>query len=141
MPRRRSIAQSLFALVSDQCPRCGMRSDDGFCAGCRGDFARVASPCRRCGLPEPCGRCPALAEGWPVASVFAPFVYAPDIAEFVQALKYRNERRLGRVLGELLLEALLSRHASDLPIDGSVDAPVDAIVPVPVHLKRLRQRR
>jgi len=60
----------------------------------------------------------------------APFVYAPPLADLIQRFKYSRQRRLGRVFGLLLADELQAqRDACEL------------IAPVPLHPRRLRQRR
>ena len=63
-------------------------------------------------------------------SSFVPFRYAYPIDHLVQGLKFRNELACGRVLGELFASCLLARGAP-LP---------EAIVPVPLAMRRYRQR-
>jgi ComF family protein len=58
------------------------------------------------------------------------FKYAYPIDHFIRALKFRGERVFARVLGELLAREHRSR-AWDLP---------DCIVPMPLHVSRLRER-
>jgi len=129
-----SLAADLVALLQqllpETCPRCGQIAERGFCADCVCDFVRVRSPCPCCGLPRPCTRCPAHAPGWHANRVIAPFAYAPPLAGFVQALKYSRRRALGRALGELLAGEVIR-------CDGSGDV----LVPVPLHPRRLRERR
>jgi len=116
-------------LCPESCPGCEMPSGAGFCSACRQAFARIDSPCRRCGLSAWHQRCPALAADWRIDSVRAPFIYAPPLTTFLQALKYAKERHLGRALGQLLLGEL-----------GSVPSQVDALLAVPLHARRLRMR-
>jgi ComF family protein len=58
------------------------------------------------------------------------FKYAYPIDHFVRALKFRGERVFARVLGELLAREHRAR-AWELP---------DCIVPMPLHVTRLRER-
>jgi len=129
-----SLAEDLSALAQqlapESCPRCGQMSQHGFCQDCKTEFRRVLSPCPRCGLPGPCRNCPAAAASWQVDSVMVPFIYGPPLSGFVQALKYARQRHLGLDLGRLLAAELESRGAS-----------CGAIVPVPLHPRRLRERR
>ncbi len=76
-----------------------------------------------------CPPCAARARGlaWHVDAVVAPFEYAAPLDGYVQALKYRGARHLGRALGLLLAPAV---RAED----------VDALVPVPLHPRRMRER-
>jgi ComF family protein len=66
---------------------------------------------------------------WRIASVIAPFAYAPPLDHYLHALKYREARSLGRALALLLVERLAAAPRA-----------VDALVPVPLHASRLRRR-
>jgi ComF family protein len=114
-------------LFFDVCPGCGGRAAAGFCPACNAALARVAAPCRTCGLALPAVRCPRRGLAWHVDAVVAPFAYAAPLDGYVQALKYRGARHLGRALGLLLAPAV---RAED----------VDALVPVPLHPRRMRER-
>ena len=129
MPLLSELRALARELIPDTCPRCRMSSAGGFCGDCRRDFVRVGSPCPRCGLPAPCRRCPALAAGWLLDAVRAPYLYAAPLAGCLQALKYAKERRFGAALGRLLA----------LEVD-SARSGCDIVVAVPLHPARLRQR-
>lgn len=83
--------------------------------------------CRACeeGLPTPCE--PLTSESGPLRSCFAPFGYGHPVDHLVQALKYRGQLAVGRVLGTLLGERIeaLGLHAG-----------VDVVLPVPLHPAR-----
>jgi len=89
-----------------------------------------------------CGPClhtlPAAA---PVAlaaftRVVCPWRYAYPIDHAIQALKFRGERAWARVFG-----TLLARQRCREGRDGSAAEPLpELIVPVPLHLSRLRER-
>ncbi|HEY8520427.1 MAG TPA: phosphoribosyltransferase family protein [Gammaproteobacteria bacterium] len=111
----RVIVEFLFP---ECCPSCGGATPAGFCPGCRGDFARSDGE-----LPLS-GR-----DADPLAALVAPFRYAPPLDGYIQALKFGGARRLGRALGLLLADEVAPRAAGR-----------DALVPVPLHLARLRAR-
>lgn len=83
--------------------------------------------CRACeeGLPTP-GE-PFTREPGPLRTCFAPFSYGYPMDHLVQALKYRGQLAVGRVLGTLLAERL-----EDL----GLRADVDVVLPVPLHPAR-----
>ena len=88
-------------------------------------------PCATCGLPRPVTRCPRESVAWHVDRVVAPFEYAPPVDGFLHALKFGQERMLGRALALLVAPA----------VEGGSDAPgVDLLVPVPLHRRRLLAR-
>lgn len=119
----------LERLCPEACPRCGCRSEDGFCRECRQDLPRIESPCSRCGLPSPCGPCPALRADWQLDALRAPFAYGGPLARHLQNLKYRGQRHLGSALGSLLAAEIEPAAAG-----------VDALVAVPLHRRRFRSR-
>ncbi|HEU4619085.1 MAG TPA: ComF family protein [Gammaproteobacteria bacterium] len=117
-------------LFPESCPACACATIEGFCAGCRGDFARVRDPCPVCGLPPDArADCPGRTSDWRVSRLVAPFAYADPLRHYLHSLKFSHGRRLGRALGLLLADALDKEHW-----DGSV------LVAVPLHARRLRER-
>jgi ComF family protein len=113
----------------DNCASCAGFATRGFCGGCERDLVRVPNPCRTCALAQPVALCPRHYGGWLLERVVAPFAYEPPLDEYIQALKYRAERNLGRALALLLADALRRDFRA-----------VDALVPVPLHPSRLRER-
>ncbi len=75
-----------------------------------------------------CGRClkrrPAFVSTW------APFVYAPPLSGLLTGFKFAGDLAAGRVLAELALEHWC-RQAPARP---------QALLPVPLHVDRLRER-
>jgi ComF family protein len=106
------------------------------CRECAADLARNEPACSVCAEPLPgaydgprvCGTC--LRDPPPFAHSFVPFRYAYPLDHLVQGLKFRNELACGRVLGQLFAGCLLAR-GTPLP---------EAIIPVPLALRRYRQR-
>jgi ComF family protein len=119
----------LRGLFIESCPACGGPSDRGFCAVCAAGFPRVRNACARCGLAQPVDVCPRTRMRWEVDAVAAPFSYGPPLDHYVQALKYRGVRLLGRAFALLLVPSL-----------GWVRDDVDAFVAVPLHRKRRCER-
>lgn len=116
-------------LLPELCPACRGPTDGGFCAGCRAEFRRIASPCPVCALPRPVPECPRAGAAWHVERLHAPYDYAEPLSLYLQALKFKHGRRLGRALGLLLAEAA-----------GRELAPDATLVAVPLHARRLRER-
>jgi ComF family protein len=119
----------LERLFVESCPACGGPSTGGFCAVCAAEFTRVADACPRCGLTRPVAHCPRVRSPWDVDGVIAPFAYAPPLDHYVQALKYRGMRSLGRAFALLLVPAL-----------ASAELRIDSLVAVPLHRARLLER-
>jgi ComF family protein len=108
------------------------------CRDCIGELVAVESPlCSCCGLPfesrhgidHRCGDCSASPKKFRIAR--APLVYEQIFTEVIHCYKYKGKIQLARPLGELLLTAFRLFWEKD---------SIDVVVPVPLHLKRLRKR-
>ena len=108
------------------------------CRDCIGGLVAVESPlCSCCGLPfesrhgidHRCGDCSASPKKFRIAR--APLVYEQIFTEVIHCYKYKGKLQLARPLGELLLTAFSFFWDKD---------SIDVVVPVPLHLKRLRKR-
>jgi ComF family protein len=108
------------------------------CRHCIGGLVAVESPlCSCCGLPfesrhgldHRCGDCSASPKKFRIAR--APLVYEQIFTEVIHCYKYKGKIQLARPLGELLLTAFRLFWNKD---------SIDVVVPVPLHLKRLRKR-
>ena len=122
-------------VLPPRCLLCGAAGDDGrdLCAGCAGDFALNAVCCPRCALPLEslaplCGEC--LRREPPFARAWVPLRYGHPLDLLEARFKFHRDLAAGRVLAERMIE----RAHVDEP-----DRP-DALVPVPLHLVRLRER-
>jgi ComF family protein len=118
----------LERLFKEGCPACGLASHGGFCGVCAAELPRIARACRRCGLAEPVAHCPRKELAWDVDAVIAPFSYRPPLDHYLQAMKYRGARALGRAFALLLVPSLAQLDR------------VDALAAVPLHGSRLRER-
>ena len=104
------------------------------CAGCRRALPVIEHACPRCGLPvassiqTSCGRC--LHQPPPWDSAWLPFRYASPVDHLITGLKFNHRLAFGRVLGELLAHHLQTHDILRPTL----------IVPVPLHLRRLRER-
>lgn len=83
--------------------------------------------CRACEAGLPTSGEPFTHESGPLRSCFAPFSYGYPVDHLVQALKYRGQLAVGRVLGTLLGERVLAF---------GLHAGVDVVLPVPLHPAR-----
>ena len=108
------------------------------CRDCIGGLITVESPlCSCCGLPfesrhgvdHHCGECSTSPKNFRIAR--APLVYEQVFTEVIHCYKYKGKIQLARPLGELLLTAFGYFWDKD---------SIDLVVPVPLHLKRLRKR-
>jgi ComF family protein len=131
---RRWLARALWPTSCLLCGAAG-EEDIDLCHDCAADLSRNEPACSVCAEPLPaasgprvCGAC--LRDPPPFASSFVPFRYTYPLDHLVQGLKFRNELACGRALGQLFAVSLLARGAP-LP---------EAIIPVPLALRRYRQR-
>jgi ComF family protein len=108
------------------------------CRNCIGGLVAVESPlCSCCGVPfesrqgidHRCGDCSASPKKFRIAR--APLVYEQIFTEVIHCYKYKGKIQLARPLAELLLTAFRLFWDKD---------SIDVVVPVPLHLKKLRRR-
>jgi ComF family protein len=118
-----------------RCLLCGDRGSRGrdLCAGCERDIALNVPCCPRCALPLEapaplCGEC--IERDAPFAAAWVPFRYEHPLDLLESRFKFRGDLAAGRVLASLMIERI-ANDAPPLP---------DAIVPVPLHVSRLRDR-
>lgn len=114
---------------------CGAPSDvfnfSPICSSCWSEIRRYGGPsCKVCALPvvseysKVCGQC--LKKAPPFSKVITYGLYEDILAEAINQLKFYGIKRISKTLGRLLL---------------SLDLPeTDGIVPVPITIKRLRER-
>ena len=130
----RRLSNALYAPHCLLCGALGSRSRD-ICAACERDLPINTHSCNVCAAPLPaadswdqrrtCGRC--LQRPPRYRRAHAAFVYAPPLDFLVQRFKFGGRLECGRLLGQLFTERL------DEP-------PVDCLLPVPLHVTRLRER-
>jgi ComF family protein len=125
------------------CPICQTLFDEKgedltICPNCHKAIRPVRPPyCPRCGLPVPsgdgaghlCGLC--LKERWYFEVHRTSGLYEGALKEAIHRFKYGGAFPLVRVFGDLLQPTF---HIL------SQDYPVDVMVPVPLHIRRLRER-
>lgn len=120
------------------CLLCQARAPSGkdFCPACDRSLPRALGACPRCGAPgavvgtgaATCGECQKHPPAYDGAR--AVFRYASPVDKLIQHLKYHGRLELSRVLGGYLAEHML---ALDDPLP-------DVMLPVPLHVSRLRER-
>lgn len=107
------------------------------CPSCREQMQMVGSPlCQLCGIPfQGAGKdhlCGACLQGRPsFDAARAAFAYDGHCRELIHAFKYRNKTHLRRPLALMTIASLTEFAISRSP---------ELIVPVPLHVKRLRSR-
>ena len=120
-------------LLPLRCLLCGAPGADGIdvCPGCAAELPRNPSCCARCALPLPtpavlCGECQRRAPPWDAA--WAPFRYGWPLDRLETRYKFGRDLVAGRALATLWTREPIPVAAPDL------------LVPVPLHVGRLRQR-
>ena len=135
---------SLFEAMKDllfppQCLGCKRRLDSSrpplFCSDCGSGLAFIRSPCCTCcGIPftsggdHLCGDCLAGLHAFDLARSL--LYYRPPASDLIRSLKFS-----GNLSGIATLKALMA-HAKLL----ETFAEPDIIVPIPLHVRRLRER-
>jgi len=124
-------------LYPAHCVLCGDRGARGVdvCAACFGELPWNRRPCPRCAAPLPpdaedklCGNCLKALPAWDEAK--SPLSYAYPVDKLVQRFKFDGDLPAGRLLAELLADYLAAGSSGKL----------DCIVPVPLHISRLKER-
>jgi len=123
------------------CILCGGRSDreQDLCSACYYDLPIITQSCQLCaniiltqhGYNYHCGNC--LKHPPPFASTHALFTYEEPIISLLVSLKFHHHLAVARVLGELMAEKIVRHWYASKPLP-------DLIMPVPLHLERLRER-
>lgn len=136
-PRLRSLVDN-WLFNNQTCLLCDERTDTRFalCTACELELPCLGDSCQRCALPLPmagltCGFC--LKHPPAFESVHAPWVYGFPIDSLIIRFKHNSKWPYGRLLAELLGQSL--RNHFDTGND-----PPDVLLPVPLSVKRLRQR-
>ena len=129
------LQRLLRVVLPLHCLLCGTAGSDGrdLCTGCAGDLAANQPCCPACALPLEsaaplCGAC--VRKPPPFTRAWVPFRYGHPLDLLETRFKFAGDLAAGRVLAGLLAER--ARH--DRP------AMPDLIVPVPLHVSRLRER-
>ena len=120
------------------CLLCGEYTDtpQPICTPCESELPWLADQCGVCALPLPmaglrCGQCAAQPPAF--ERVLAPWAYDFPVDSLITRFKHQAKWPFGRLMGELLAQSL-QHH-----FDEGLERP-DALVPVPLALRRLRQR-
>jgi len=108
------------------------------CTTCSADFFPVESPfCSSCGImfksregdDHFCGECLGSPKRFNIAR--APGIYDHALLDVIHLLKYRGKIQLARPLGMLLFFSFIALWD---------EKRIDVVIPVPLHVKRLKKR-
>jgi len=126
-------------LWSSACELCGnsTRNSVSLCAACEKDLPFLLDVCKHCGIelqgPDGktvCGQC--LQKLPYVDYTISLFHYETPVDYMISELKYRQALSYASILGSLLLKKINNQK-----VTGSYP---DVLLPVPLHLKRLKKR-
>ena len=130
---KRVMAAAGRFVLPPRCMACGDEGCDGIelCEGCLATLPRNEVHCQRCALPlvrdvELCGACQKHPRPWD--GVWVPFRYDTPIDRLESRFKFGGSLAAGRTLSACWARC-------DAP-----SALPEAIVPVPLHVSRLRSR-
>jgi len=109
------------------------------CPACMNELPFIKTACNRCGLPmemetetETCGAC--ISDMPPVNHCTSVLHYDSPVDFLIKHMKYHNQLSVAELLGTLLAEKV----SADLLLH-SLPTP-ETIIPMPLHLDRLKQR-
>lgn len=127
-----------WLLFNQTCLLCDERTDTplALCAACELELPWLGDSCQRCALPLPmagltCGLC--LKHPPAFETVYAPWAYGFPIDSLINRFKHNSKWPYGRLLADILGQSLRDRFNTG-------DAKPDFLLPVPLSVKRLRQR-
>lgn len=130
--------QDLLALLLPRiCLLCGDGAEEPYnlCTGCIRALPKIDVFCRRCALPLPvadsevCAQCVSAPP--PFRHAVTAFRYADPLDTLIQRLKYQRDLSVASTLGRLLAQRIAGEAEADGP---------ECILPVPLHIRRLRVR-
>lgn len=132
--RSESAPSRLARVLSQDCTLCGVRAHESLCAACFGDLpSRTASGCLQCDAEatpgQLCGAC--LSSPPHFDETICAFRYAYPLDRLVQAYKFKANLSLLPLFADALARAVKSRTAQ---------LPPDIIIPLPLGIRRLRER-
>jgi len=112
--------------------------DLDLCSPCKISLPWITDRCYQCGVPLEAKvssvYCQQCIESPPKFDrLCALFSYEPPVTQLITKFKFGDQLAYGRILGELLAEAV-----HQVWYDGR--ALPEAVLPVPLHVSRLRQR-
>lgn len=108
------------------------RGELDLCDDCHADLPWLGLHCRLCAEPLSqqgvCGKC--LSHPPALSRTICPLRYQAPVDRLIQGYKFQRQLNAGRTLG-LILAMRLASDPQALP---------QALIPVPMHIRRLRQR-
>ncbi len=84
--------------------------------------------------PLLCGKCQKHKSSFD--QVFSPFLYQEDMVKLIHQFKYHGKLYMGKTLAELFFQKFLQKYRQN----NSIASFPELIIPVPLHIKRLKYR-
>jgi ComF family protein len=126
-------SKQVIFLSNIQCLLCGdTASGSNLCAVCKERLmSSVVLGCHRCGLPlfQRLDRCDRCSPTWHVSKTYFLGDYDWPFRGWISRLKYHHQLHYGRIMGAWLAEQLQQEGVQ-----------VDCLIPMPLHVSRLRSR-
>lgn len=126
---------SLFPYTCILCSAPGFAEKD-ICELCYQDLPWIVKSCKRCGIHLPyiyeemlCARCLKCADYFD--KIFAPFEYQFPVRDWIIHLKFQHQLLYVKLLGKLFADYFFNLKLMHFP---------EVIIPVPLHVKRLKER-
>ncbi len=134
----KTFMEFVFPRICCFCSSELQKSKIDLCLDCKNSLPFVQDRCYQCGLRLEkineailCEKCQNKVP--PFSRLCALFSYDPPVTKLVTGLKFNNQLAYGRILSDLLIEAVETQWYKNTPLP-------DAIIPMPLHIKRLRTR-
>lgn len=131
----RPLSQAINWLAPHKCFGCKtiIKEASAFCEVCYQELPFQSRTCAHCGQifaadTDYCGRCINAPPFYD--ECFCPFEYQTPIKDLICALKYNDKAEYAKMIGRLLASEV-KQHQISIP---------EAIIPVPIHISRLRSR-
>ena len=124
-------------LIFSNCILCDATSGNSsvpLCLACSHDLPYKGHSCHQCGIPLVnksnfiCGKC--LTTHSQINTTFSLFHYKPPIDHLLKQLKFHQKLLYAHIMGNMMADAVIN-NAIPLP---------DALLPVPLHINRIRGR-
>ncbi|MCX7552787.1 ComF family protein [Marinicella sp. S1101] len=114
-----------------RCAICHVHSTTGLCSGCQSLIKAPENPCLLCAKPLPhagaiCGECRSDSPAFNQTICAA--IYQAPIDKWIQQLKFGEQLDRARLMAEALLSLM-----------GEIDQHIP-LIPMPLHINRLRKR-
>jgi ComF family protein len=130
-----TLSGLLDLLYPPKCAVCQQIGPDVICGRCRAGFGGFEGEvCKKCGGAKRNGACRNCSDGIPryITKARAAGRFEGSLRDAIHKFKYPGKRKLAGPLGGFLEEYLLDKPFGKVAFD--------VVIPVPLHVSRLRER-